>query len=136
MKKSVHVATGIVKNHKDEFLIAKRREGTHLAGRWEFPGGKVEDNEPVLEALLREMHEELGIHIKLAIPFCTVNHYYADKDKHVMLDFHMVAEYSGEPFGKEGQEVCWTPRQELHTYDFPEANHEVLALLVKQQSSY
>ena len=105
-------------------LIAKRPEHKHQGGLWEFPGGKLETDEPVEEALKRELHEELGIEIQQAHPLVRIHHDYPDKS--VLLDVWKVTAFSGEAHGKEGQPVEWVKSEELDQFDFPEANKPII----------
>ncbi len=81
--KRVHVAAAVIRGSDGRVLIARRPEDKHQGGLWEFPGGKVEDGEPVRAALARELEEELGIRVERARPLIQVRHDYADK--HVLL---------------------------------------------------
>ena len=70
----VHVAVGVVINSRYELLVTQRAVGTHLQGYWELPGGKVEANETVEQALSRELSEELDIEIDECLPLLKVQH--------------------------------------------------------------
>jgi 8-oxo-dGTP diphosphatase len=124
----LHVAVGVITNpEKNQVLITKRTSNQHLAGLWEFPGGKVEKNETVQSALFRELEEELGIIVNEARQLTTVSHDYPDKK--VLLDVWCVESYSGSPNGKENQEVEWVEVNKLHNYEFPEANKHIVQTL-------
>jgi len=124
----IHVAVGIIYNsYKDKILITKRTSDQHLAGLWEFPGGKVEKNEDVVSALSRELYEELGIVVKRAEKFTTISYDYPDKK--VLLDVWKVNEWSGEPLGRENQELIWLKVGDLGSYKFPEANRHIVQSL-------
>ncbi|MCW8853694.1 MAG: NUDIX domain-containing protein, partial [Gammaproteobacteria bacterium] len=99
-KKYVHVAVALIVNKNNEVLIALRPEHVHQGGLWEFPGGKVEANESVYDALLRESKEELNVYIEHAEPYLQIRHDYTDKS--VLLDVWKVKQFSGEPHGVEG----------------------------------
>ncbi|WP_373083932.1 8-oxo-dGTP diphosphatase MutT [Zhongshania sp.] len=118
----VHVAVGVVFNPLGDILIARRANDAHQGGLWEFPGGKVEAGEGVCDALARELHEELGIHIELAScrSLIEINHDYGDK--RVCLDVWLVSRFSGEAIGREGQPLRWVSPQALSDYVFPAAN--------------
>src|SRR5579872_2671749 len=77
--KRVHVAVGVISDGADRILISKRAEHLHQGGLWEFPGGKVEANETVQDALRRELFEELAIEITAQQPLITIAHDYSDK---------------------------------------------------------
>ncbi len=123
-----HVAVGVIYNSdKDKVLITKRTAKQHLAGLWEFPGGKLEDSEDVMSALSRELYEELGIVVKYAKQFTTISYDYPDKK--ILLDIWEVSEWSGEPASRENQEIAWSRISELNKYEFPEANKHIIQTL-------
>ena len=122
--KCVHVAVGVIVNSEGEVCIARRPEGKHLAGLWEFPGGKVEPDENVFNALQRELNEELAITINAAEPLIKIDFHYPEKS--VCLDVHIVQDFSGVAHGREGQEVRWVKKDALEEYQFPEANVAIL----------
>jgi 8-oxo-dGTP diphosphatase len=95
-----------------------------MAGLWEFPGGKVEDGETVLEALARELREELGIEPTSAEPLFCVRHTYPEWE--VVLDIWCVRSFRGEPAALEGQKVAWVPLTEVKTLEFPAANQPIV----------
>lgn len=125
----VHVAVAVIINQDDEFLITKRSADQHQGNKWEFPGGKVENNETSQEALYREIREELGIEIQSALHITDIIHDYADDNKKVQLDVYQVKSWLGEPQGLEGQPIRWVKRSDLSRYEFPKANDEILAIL-------
>ncbi len=125
MVQRTHVAVGVIYNTtKDKVLISKRSNNQHLAGYWEFPGGKVEDNENVSSALMRELYEELGITVIKAEAFTSISHDYSDKE--VFLDVWTVSEWCGQPESRESQEICWVSISELNNYKFPDANKYII----------
>ncbi len=124
MKKNVHVAVGVIVNSQSEICIALRQEGKHLAGYWEFPGGKVEAHESVQEALVRELHEELAIDVLSSSPLTVIHFDYPGKT--VCLDVHWVKEFGGEAQGNEKQKIKWVLPEDLSNYQFPEANVEII----------
>jgi 8-oxo-dGTP diphosphatase len=103
--KEVAVAVAILIKPNGEFLLAQRPEGKVYAGWWEFPGGKVEPSESVIDALKRELHEELGVDITQAYPWLTIRHAY--EHANVRLHVYRVTQWSGEPHGKENQAFQW-----------------------------
>lgn len=132
MKKTVHVAVGVIEDSQGRILIARRPEHLHQGGLWEFPGGKVDTGEDVLTALQRELHEELGIYVHNSHPLISIEHDYGDKQ--VMLDVHYVTGFQGNAFGLEGQPVQWVTRNELKEYSFPDANRGIVnAILLPDQ---
>ncbi|WP_415890436.1 Nudix family hydrolase [Neptuniibacter sp. SY11_33] len=122
--KVVHVAAAAIWNSKRELLIAKRPDDKHQGGLWEFPGGKVETGEAVLDALSRELDEELGIRLTQAEKLIEVPYHYPDKS--VLLDVYSITGFEGEPWGKEGQPVRWVKLNDLEKYEFPAANKPIL----------
>lgn len=129
MKKSqpIHVAVGVIKTDDRHVLISKRHVHLHQGGLWEFPGGKVDADETVQQALSRELHEELGIDVVKSTPLIQIPYDYGDK--HVLLDVHVVPEYTGAAHGKEEQELRIVPVSELHRYDFPAANRGIVSAI-------
>ena len=109
-------------------LIAQRLTGTHMAGAWEFPGGKLENGEERREALARELREEIGINISGAPrPLIRIEHSYPSK--HVSLDIWVVRRYEGEPHGLEGQAVRWCTQAELESVELLPADGPIVAAL-------
>ena len=123
----VHVMVAVILNHRDEVLVALRRPQSHQGGLWEFPGGKREPGEPPLQALHREILEEVDLRLLASHPLCRVEHRYSDK--HVLLDVYLASRHLGEPAGREGQQVAWRPRRDLRLEDFPAANARIVELL-------
>ncbi|MGI9251494.1 MAG: 8-oxo-dGTP diphosphatase MutT [Pseudohongiellaceae bacterium] len=108
------VAAGVIINGNDEVLVARRADDAHQGGLWEFPGGKLHPGESVLEALRRELKEELGIIIQRQFPFKRIYHHYPDKS--VCLNVWCVIEWDGAPEGREGQAINWVPiTQTIHS---------------------
>ena len=101
----IDVAVGILMQANGDVLLAQRPHGKPYAGYWEFPGGKVEAGEPILDALKREFIEELGIEIISATPWCGVAHRYPHA--HVRLHFYISDAWRGEAQSLEGQAFAW-----------------------------
>lgn len=118
--KEVHVAVGVILDATGRILLTRRAPDAHQGGLWEFPGGKVEDDESLEAALARELREELGIDVGRTSPLVAVRHDYGDKQ--VLLDVHIVWEHSGEAQGLEDQPLAWVEVSALGDYDFPAAN--------------
>jgi len=123
--KPLHVAVGVITNPRGEVLIAKRHRHQHQGGLWEFPGGKVEKGECVLDALRRELKEELDITVEAASPLIKITHFYPDR--RVLLDVWRVDRFRGKAFGREGQSVVWVCDNRLQDYAFPQANRPIIA---------
>ena len=126
-KKSIHVTAGIVLRDGQVFLT-KRAQTAHQGGKWEFPGGKVEQGESIEQALVRELDEEIGIKVTTATPFMTICHDYPEKK--VILDFALVSRFEGEPSGCEGQQFDWFDIGAIAELDFPDANQAVVNKLL------
>lgn len=124
MPKRIHVVAAVIEDINDNIFIAKRPRDKHQGGLWEFPGGKVEPDEEALDALKRELHEEIGIDVLNAHPLIQVSHDYPDKL--VLLDTWKVTEFSGKAHGKENQETKWVSKPELRDYSFPAANNPII----------
>jgi 8-oxo-dGTP diphosphatase len=118
---------GVVLDPAGKVLISRRAGNSHQGGLWEFPGGKVEPGESLGTALARELREELGIEIGRTSPLLEIRHDYGDK--HVLLDVHVVWEFSGEARGLEDQPLLWVAPGELGRYPFPAANEPVISAL-------
>ncbi len=125
--KQVHVAVGVVLRDGQVFLT-RRHQGAHQGGKWEFPGGKVENSETVAQALYRELNEEISIDVLACTPFMEINHDYGDKK--VKLDIFLVEQFSGEPNSAEGNEQQWCNIQSLADLDFPAANGVIVEKLM------
>lgn len=127
MAARIHVVAGVLRDDAGRVLVAQRPEGKHLAGLWEFPGGKVEAGETRLDALRRELREELGVAIGAARPLIRVPHRYAAL--HVDLDVFTVQEWTGTPHSGEGQALAWHDRAGLMRLPMPAADLPVLNAL-------
>lgn len=127
---TVHVAVGVLQDASGRVLLTRRPPSAHQGNLWEFPGGKVESGESVMEALGRELAEELGVHVSAAEPLMTIAHDYGDKQ--VLLAIHKVTAWSGEPRGLEGQPLAWVLPHALDDYAFPAANAPIVARLQSQ----
>jgi 8-oxo-dGTP diphosphatase len=108
-------------------LIAERPPGKHLAGRWEFPGGKIDAGETEEAALKRELAEELGIAMRRARPLMRLAHDY--DDRRIDISLWVVEEFSGAPSGLDGQELKWVSPDKLHQEDMLKADVPFIAAL-------
>ena len=120
----VHVAVGVILDEDHNILITRRAPDAHQGDLWEFPGGKVEAGESLALALARELREELGISIGRTSGLLEIRHDYGDKS--VLLDVHVVWEFSGEARGLEQQPLAWVAPGELADYAFPAANAPIV----------
>ena len=125
--KQVWVAVGVIYDPKQGYFICRRATHQHQGGKWEFPGGKVEQTETVQQALARELQEEIGIDVKAAQPLLVIEHSYSDKA--VKLDVWLVTEFTGRAQSLEGLENRWVQLNELEQLDFPEANRPIIDVL-------
>jgi len=111
----IQVAAGVLVDGEGRLLIAQRPAGKIAAGKWEFPGGKIEPGETALAALKRELHEELGIDIVRARPLLRFRHEY--RDRHVVLDTWRVDDWLGAPQSREQQAFDWRAPEQLADLD-------------------
>lgn len=125
--KQIEVAVAIMLSAEQKVLTSWRQPHQHQGGLWEFPGGKREAQESMLDALKREIDEELGVQVEKAEPFVRIDHDYGDK--RVSLDVWLVSEFNGEPSGREGQPLRWQAIHELQEADFPAANIAIIEAL-------
>jgi 8-oxo-dGTP diphosphatase len=118
------VVAAVIINPAGQVLLARRPLDRHQGGLWEFPGGKLERGEEPRAALVRELHEELGIVARAVRPLIKVAHAYPEKS--VLLDVWRVNAFNGEPHGREGQPIEWVFQRDLPYRDFPAANRPIV----------
>lgn len=123
------VAAAALVDSDGRVLVAERSAGKHLAGTWEFPGGKVEPGEPPELALVRELREELGIDTTASClaPCGFASHAY--EKFHLVLLLFACRKWSGRPEGQQGQGVRWVRVPDLFKLDMPPADRPLLGLL-------
>ncbi|WP_441243790.1 (deoxy)nucleoside triphosphate pyrophosphohydrolase [Tardiphaga sp. 768_D3_N2_1] len=111
-------------------LIAQRPEGKALAGLWEFPGGKLEPGERPEAALIRELHEELGISVKEAClaPLTFASHAY--EDFHLLMPLYICRRWEGLAISREGQNLAWVRPNKLRDYPMPAADIPLIPHLI------
>ena len=127
----VVVAAAIVERDQ-RFLLTRRLQGTHLAGAWEFPGGKCEPGESLQACLARELMEELAVKCTVGRSLLITRHAYAERT----VELHFFATtLSGDPMPQLGQEMRWASRGDLGTLQFPEADRELIQLLIARTTS-
>ena len=124
----IRVAVAIIQNKSGQVLISRRAADVHQANCWEYPGGKVQPGESVLDALVREIKEELGLAVTLATPIMRVPYKYSDETS-VLLDVWRVEVFTGRPVGREGQPIQWCNVSNLENLPFPKANTIITAML-------
>ena len=130
--KKINVAVAVILNKENKVLIAKRHDHLHQGGKWEFPGGKIEQNESAKEALFREIAEEVGLTVQQASPLMVLDYDYGDKL--VSLNVWTVTDFTGEAIGAEDQEIRWITREKLINFTFPEANQPIVDSLLMNKS--
>ena len=110
-------------------LLAQRPEGKSLAGLWEFPGGKVEPGESPETALIRELHEELGIdtHASCLAPLTFASHSY--DDFHLLMPLFICRRWKGIAQPREGQRLAWVRSQDLRSYEMPPADVPLIPII-------
>ncbi len=123
----IEVAVAVIMREDGRVLLAERPSGKPVPGYWEFPGGKIEADENSLQALVREIHEEIGVAIDSAYPWLTRDFSYPDKC--VRLHFYRVTAWRGVPHGREGQRVSWEDPRDIRVGPLLPANHKVVAAL-------
>lgn len=110
----------------DCFLVTRRQQGVHLAGMWEFPGGKIDTSETHTDALRREIREELDADVQVHELVFEIRHAYADRT--IALYFYRCT-LAGTPRPLLGQEMQWVPRRGLASLGFPPADAELIRRL-------
>ena len=123
----IHVIAGALFDAVGRVLIAQRPDGKHMAGGWEFPGGKLEPDEDGFEGLKRELREELGVEVHAAEPLIAYEHAYADR--RVLLDLWIVTSFSGDARSLEGQPLQWVTLEELDNVGLLEADAPMIPAL-------
>jgi A/G-specific adenine glycosylase len=125
------VVTAAVVERGGRLLVARRLAGSHMGGRWEFPGGKCEPGESPRACLLREIAEELGTAAVVHEEIYRTTYAYDDR----VLDLRFFrCDLVGEPRPLLGQELRFVERRELRTLEFPPADHELVARLAREGS--
>ncbi|QXP83883.1 Nudix family hydrolase [Methylococcus sp. Mc7] len=122
--KEIRVAAGVIEDAAGRILIAQRPAEADQGGLWEFPGGKIEPGETSLDALRRELMEEIGIAVDSAEPMLVVRHDYPSR--RVVLDIWRVRRFSGVARGCLGQPIRWVGADELVDFQFPAANRFIV----------
>ncbi|HEU4516165.1 MAG TPA: NUDIX domain-containing protein [Steroidobacteraceae bacterium] len=123
----IHVVAGTIADADGRVLIAQRPRGRHMAGRWEFPGGKLAAGEEPLQGLTRELAEELAVRVRAARPLIRLRHDYPDR--RVLLDVWQVTDYEGEPQALEAQALAWAKPDDLPKHDLLEADRAIVTAL-------
>ena len=129
MKLTLVVACALI-DVDNRVLIAQRPEGKQLAGLWEFPGGKFEPGEHPEQALIRELHEELGIAVKEAClaPLTFASHAY--DGFHLLMPLYICRRWEGNVIAREGQTLAWVRANKLRDYPMPPADIPLIPHLI------
>ena len=131
-KPQLRVAAGILRDGDGRVLIAERRGDSAWAGLWEFPGGKIGAGESAVQALHRELAEELGIEVLGHDHFMRLEHSYTDR--HVSIEFFTVETWLGRPSGREGQAIRWIAVERLDETQLLPADAPVIRALQESTS--
>ena len=126
--KTLIVVVAAVVEENDAFLVTRRPEGVHLAGLWEFPGGKIDSTESHTDALRREMREELDTDVDVGPLVFETTHAYPERT--VSLFFYRCV-LRGQPRPLLGQEMRWVGRAELPSLGFPPADEDLIKQLTE-----
>ena len=129
----IRVVAGALFDARGRVLIAQRPPGSHLAGRWEFPGGKIDVGETELQALGRELAEELGVKLLGAERMLELTHDYAER--RVVLSMWTVTAYEGVPSSLDGQALRWVRPADLAGEDLLEADRPIVSALVARETT-
>ena len=127
--KTVLVSAAALIDGEGRVLLAQRPEGKSMAGLWEFPGGKVEEGETPEAALIRELHEELGIETwqSCLAPLCFASHSY--EKFHLLMPLFACRKWGGIPQSREGQALKWVRAKDLRDYPMPPADIPLVPIL-------
>ena len=128
----ITVAAAIIRKG-DYILLTRRRPDAHLPNLWEFPGGKIEPGESLIDALRRELLEELGVHAEVGDEYHATIHHYPTKS--VDLHFFNCTIVGGEPIAIEVAEFQWVKPEDLRAYEFPKADIELVERLARPHPS-
>jgi len=123
----VEVVAGLIQDEKGRYLVTRRRAGSHLAGFWEFPGGKRESGESLEDALKRELAEELSAHFEVGDRVETVQWEYPERT--IVIHFYRCRLESGTIEPREDQAMDWVAPERLSDLDFPPADRDLITRL-------
>ena len=130
MSDRIHVVAGALYDLQGRVLITQRPAGKPLAGRWEFPGGKLHDREEPYTGLVRELREELAVAVQSAEPLLRYDVEYPDRT--ITLDMWLVTSWTGTVHGLDGQAWKWVEPALLGHEDILEADQPIVAALVER----
>jgi 8-oxo-dGTP diphosphatase len=118
------IGVAVIWNQSGQILIDKRKVGGALGGLWEFPGGKIEAGETVVDCIVREIREELEIEITVGEHLISIEHTYPTFQ--ITLIVHHCNYLSGTPQPIESDEILWVEVSDLNKYEFPAANVAII----------
>lgn len=127
-----HIGIGIIRNSRNEVLIALRPDNVMLGGLWEFPGGKQEQGEEIDDTVRRELKEELGVSVSVDSFFMKLKHAYS----HFSITLHAYLCHLDDvnPSPRSSQEIRWVKPLELTKYPFPKANRKLVNAYLQENS--
>jgi 8-oxo-dGTP diphosphatase len=128
---TLEVVAGALYDEQGRVLITQRPAGKPLAGRWEFPGGKLHGNETPYAGLVRELREELDVEVRAAEPLMRYCVTYPGRV--VWLDMWIVTDWRGQPVGLDAQALKWVEPARLFEEDILEADQPIVAALAQRQ---
>jgi 8-oxo-dGTP diphosphatase len=126
----IEVAAALIQDAEGRYLITQRRQGSHLEGLWEFPGGKRDAGEELTACLERELTEELGARFAVGDKVDTIRWDYPDRT--IVLHFYRCRLASGTIEPQESQAMAWVAPPDLSRYDFPPADRELIVRLATE----
>ena len=122
------IVTAAVIERDGRFLVTRRQAGVHLAGQWEFPGGKCDAGEPLEQCMTRELREELNVEASVHEEILATTHQYPER----RVELHFLrCSIGGEPAPQQGQEMRWVAREDLGALEFPAADAELIRILMR-----
>ncbi|MBV6632010.1 MAG: 8-oxo-dGTP diphosphatase MutT [Alphaproteobacteria bacterium] len=126
------VSAAVLVDGDNRVLLARRPQGKHLGGLWEFPGGKLQAGETPEDAVIRELQEELGVHTqaKCLHPLTFASHPY--EEFHLMMPLFICRKWGGPAVPKEGQELAWVKPGQLRDYPMPPADAPLISAIQDQ----
>ncbi|MEL6441325.1 MAG: 8-oxo-dGTP diphosphatase MutT [Cyanobacteria bacterium J06621_8] len=126
------IGVAVIKK-QGKILIDRRKTGGEMGGLWEFPGGKIEPGETVVECIKREIREELALEILVGDLLTTITHVY--QTFKVTLYVHECEYLGGTPQALACEEILWVEPSQIHHYQFPQANIQIINLLQQRAMS-
>jgi len=130
MSRSTLIVAAAILYHDGKILITKRLKKSHLGHCWEFPGGKLHDNETLEACVARECLEEIGVEVNPLHKIKKISHHYDELS--VELHFFMCEILNGSPQALECEAFAWVSPSELENYEFPEADKELIQELRRE----